>query len=118
VYTQVSGLCTTDRILIVKGRVDHKEGETKLLAIEVHPFEAVEAKREVRLKIDARRASAGLIRDLAGLIHDFPGESPVFVDCVTSQGQVSYAFGPKYRVEPAPDFYAGAKALLGESALA
>ena len=37
-----------DRILVVKGRVDHKQaGETKLVAIEVTPFEAVPERREV-----------------------------------------------------------------------
>ena len=39
----------TDRILIVKGRVDHKQqGETKLIALEMTPFEAVPERREVR----------------------------------------------------------------------
>ena len=51
-----------DRILVVKGRVDHKQaGETKLVALEVTPFEAVPVRREVRLRIDARQAPAGLI---------------------------------------------------------
>ena len=49
---------------------------------------------------------------------DFPGESQVFADCVTSQGNVIVAFGPKFRVKPAADFYAEVRALLGESALA
>ena len=36
-------LCTVDRILIIKGRVDHKQqGETKLIALEVSGFEAVQ----------------------------------------------------------------------------
>ncbi len=34
-YAAASELCVTDRIVIVKGRVDHKEGETKLLAQEI-----------------------------------------------------------------------------------
>ena len=59
-------LCVMDRILVVKGRVDHKqEGETKLLAIEVAPFEAVAERKEVTIKIDARIARAGVVRDLA-----------------------------------------------------
>jgi hypothetical protein len=101
-----------------KGRVDHKEGETKLLAQDVRPFEAVPARREVRLRIDATQAAAGLIAELARVIRDFPGESPVLVDCMTSQGQVRYQLGERYRVKPAPDFYAEVRALLGESALA
>jgi DNA polymerase-3 subunit alpha len=116
-YAAASELCVPDRILIVKGRVDHKEGETKLVAQEVNAFESVAARRDVRLRIDATRTPAGVIRELAAVIRDFPGESRVLVDCVTSQGSVRYAFGHKHRVEPAPDFYAEVKALLGESAL-
>ena len=32
-YAPSRELCVADRILIVKGRVDHKEGETKLIAL-------------------------------------------------------------------------------------
>jgi DNA polymerase-3 subunit alpha len=117
-YAQSRELCITDRVLIVKGRVDRKEGETKLVAMEVAAFEAVAENREVRLKLDATCTRAGIIRELAHVIRDFPGESPVYVDCITSQGPKTYAFGPRYRVRPAPDFYAEVKMLLGESAVA
>jgi DNA polymerase-3 subunit alpha len=117
-YEKARELCTTDRVLIVKGRLDRKEGETKLIALELAAFEAVAEKREVRLKIDATKARAGTIRELAALIRDFPGESPVYADLETSQGRKTYAFGPQYRVKPAPDFYAEVKMILGESAVA
>jgi DNA polymerase III subunit alpha len=117
-YAAASELCVPDRILIVKGRVDHKEGETKLLASDVQPFEAVAARREVRLRIDATQVPAGTIAQLRDLLADFPGDSQVLADCVTTQGKVVVAFGPKYRVKPEPDFYAEVRALLGESALA
>jgi DNA polymerase-3 subunit alpha len=117
-YERARELCTTDRILIVKGRIDRKEGETKLVAMEISAFEAVAEKREVWLKIDATKAEAGTIRELAALIKDFPGESPVYADLTTSQGKKVYAFGPQYKVKPAPDFYAEVKMLLGESAVA
>jgi DNA polymerase-3 subunit alpha len=116
-YIAAAELCVTDRILILKGRVDHKEGETKLVVQEVAAFESVAPRRDVRLRIDATRTPAGVIRELAAVIRDFPGESRVIVDCVTSQGSVLYAFGSRYRVEPVPDFYAEVRALLGESAL-
>ena len=118
IYEKARELCTTDRILIVKGRIDRKEGETKMVALELSAFESVPEKREVRLKIDATKASAGTLRELAALIKDFPGESPVYADLVTSHGKKVYAFGPQYKVAPAPDFYAEVKMLLGESAVA
>jgi DNA polymerase III alpha subunit len=117
-YAAASELCVPDRILVVRGRVDHKEGETKLLAQDVKPFEAVPARREVRLRIDATQTPAGIVSELARVIRDFPGESPVLLDCVTSQGQVRYELGPRYRVRPEADFYAEVRALLGDSALA
>jgi DNA polymerase-3 subunit alpha len=117
-YATSAELCVADRILVVKGRVDHKEGETKLIAQEISAFESVQARREVRLRIDATKAAAGLIGELASLIRGYPGESPVLVDCVTSQGPLVLRLGPAYRVQPDPDFYAEVRALLGESALA
>jgi DNA polymerase-3 subunit alpha len=117
-YDKARELCTTDRVLIVKGRIDRKEGETKLVALEIAAFEAVPELREVRLKIDATKAAAGTIRELAQLIKDFPGDSPVYADLITSTGKKVYAFGPQYKVKPAPDFYAEVKMLLGEAAVA
>jgi DNA polymerase-3 subunit alpha len=118
VYAAARELCTADQILVVKGRVDHKqEGETKLIALEVSPFEAAVERREVRLRLDARKAPAGLIRELAALVKDFPGEAPVFVEAITSNGPKLLQLGPSYRVQPVADFFAEAKALLGEAAI-
>jgi hypothetical protein len=62
-------------------------------------------------------ARAGLIRELAELVRDFPGEAPVYVEAFTSVGPKLLELGPAYRVEPVPDFFAEAKALLGEAAV-
>jgi DNA polymerase-3 subunit alpha len=108
-----------DRVLVVKGRVDHKQaGETKLVALEVRAFEAAAVRREVRLRIDARRAPAGLIGELASVVRDFPGETMVVLDLETSMGERTLALGPGYRVKPDSDFFAEVRALLGEAAVA
>jgi DNA polymerase III subunit alpha len=117
VYGASRDLLEADRILVVKGRVDHKEGETKLIAIEVAPFEATPERTEVRLKLDARRAPAGTIQKLAEVLRDFPGEAAVVAAIETSDGPLTLAFGPDYRVRPEPDFYAEVKSLLGEAAV-
>jgi len=110
-------LLELDRIVVMKGRVDHKDGQTNLIALEVAPFEAVAEKNEVRLTVDARRARAGLIRELADLTRRYPGEAAVVVALETSHGKQTYAFGDGHRVKPAADFYAEVKALLGEAAI-
>ena len=118
VYAASRELLATDAVLVVKARVDHKEGESKLIALEVSSFEATPERREVRLKLDARRARAGIIKELAAVVRDFPGEAPVVLDLVTSEGARVFQFGADYRVRPEPDFFAEVKALLGEAAVA
>jgi len=118
VYASSRELLLADAVLVVKARIDHKEGETKLIALEVTAFEATPERKEVRLKLDARRARAGLIRELATVVKDFPGEAPVVLDLVTSDGPRTFQFGPDYKVKPEPDFFAEVKALLGEAAVA
>jgi DNA polymerase-3 subunit alpha len=118
VYAACRDLLVADAIVVVKGRVDHKQaGETKLLAMEVTAFEATPERKEVRLKVDARLAHAGLIRELALIVKDFPGEAPVYLALDTSAGPKMFSFGPEYRVAPVADFFAEAKALLGEAAV-
>jgi len=119
VYAASRELCVVDTILVVKGRVDHKqEGETKLIALEVTPFEASPERRRVELRIDATKAHAGVIRELAGLVREYPGEAAVVLALQTSGGPKKLAFGPEYKVQPVPDFFAEVKALLGEAAVA
>ncbi|MFN0155602.1 MAG: DNA polymerase III subunit alpha [Gaiella sp.] len=111
-------LCVSERIVIAKGRVDHKQaGETKLIVLELTGFEAVRERREVRVAIDAREAPVGVISELARLVREYPGESPVYVSLETSAGPKTLALGPEYRVQPDSDFLAEAKALLGEAAV-
>jgi DNA polymerase-3 subunit alpha len=118
VYAQSRELCVVDRILVVKGRVDHKQaGDTKLLALEVAGFEAVRERVDVRLKIDARHAKAGIVRELASLLREYPGEAPVLLMLDRAAGPQTLQFGPQFKVTPDGDFFAEVKALLGESAV-
>ncbi|MDX6482569.1 MAG: polymerase subunit alpha, partial [Gaiellaceae bacterium] len=119
VYAAARELCVADRILIVKGRIDHKqEGETKLIAMEVSGFEAVSERREVRIKIDAAAAPSGVVRDLRDLVTRFPGEAPVIVAIQMADGAKKLLqFGPAYRVQPDTDFITEVRQLLGASAV-
>jgi DNA polymerase-3 subunit alpha len=118
VYAASRELLEADRVLVVRGRVDHKqEGETKLIALEVAAFESTPGRDEIHLRIDARRARATVIRELAQVVREFPGETRVVLDVELSAGQRRYEFGPQFRVRPAPDFFAEVKALLGEAAI-
>ena len=56
-YDKARELCTADRILIVKARIDRKEGETKLVALELTAFEAVARQARGAAVIDATKAA-------------------------------------------------------------
>ena len=58
-----------------------------------------------------------MIAELAHVVRGFPGEAPVYVDLVTSLGPKLLELGPEYRVDPAPDFFAEVRQLLGEAAV-
>jgi DNA polymerase III subunit alpha len=117
VYAAARELLEPDRVLVVKGRIDHKEGETKLIAIELAPFEATPERGQVRLRVDARKAPAGTIRELAAVVQSFPGEADVVLELDTSAGPQTYVLGPAFKVRPEPDFFAEVKHLLGEAAV-
>ncbi len=120
-YAAGRDLLEADRLLLVKGRVDHKDGETKLIALDVTPFEADPQRegssRTITLRVDARRARAGVVRELAEVVRGFPGEAPLVVSLETSDGPRVLALGPGFRVSPEADFFAEVKALLGEAAV-
>ena len=114
----VRAVLQPDAVVMVKGRVDHKgDGEVKLVAFEVAPFEATADFGVVRLRVDARHARATVIGELKALIGEHPGDAPVMLEVHTSEGPKTLRFGPEFRVTPDGDFFAEAKALLGDAAL-
>ena len=106
-----------DRVLVVKGRVDRREeGETKVVALEVTPFDAVPLTGEVRVQ-RRRPHDAGLVHRRARprdprLPRHQPGRRR---DAAPPTGRARLRLGPAYRVQPAPDFFAEVRVLGGEA---
>ena len=92
-YAAARELLEADRVLLVKGRVDHKDGEMKLVALEVTRSRPSRNAREVRLRVDARRAHAGVIRELAEVVRGFPGR-PVSSPSTLPLGPRTLQLGP------------------------
>ncbi len=120
-----------DRIVLVRGRVDHKgRGEMSLVVAEAERFEPdpdeLAAAREkaraaagpLTLKIDAARFGAGVVEDLKALFEAFPGENEVLLEMRTREGVRKLRFGSEYRVTPSPALRAEIDQLLGPAAIA
>jgi DNA polymerase-3 subunit alpha len=122
-----------DRIVIVRGRVDHKGGgEMSLVVGEVERFTptddelaraqaratARELPARIVLRIDAATVAPGLVEELKAVFEAFPGESEVVVEMETRDGKRRLRFGEGYRVTPSAALRAELDQLLGPASLA
>ncbi len=108
-----------DEVVLVKGRVDHKEaGATCLVVQTVEPFapsqEEIERARAeaeaaartattlaqpVHLRVSVDSLSSATIDELKHAIEDFPGPAEVLIDIDTSSGTRRLRLGEAYRVQ-------------------
>jgi DNA polymerase-3 subunit alpha len=116
------GALAVDEVVIVKGRVDHKEaGKTCLVVQSVEAFAptpeeieraqtearaasrtATALARPVHLRVAAADLSASALEDLRQAIEDFPGPAEVLVEIETSTGPRRLRLGKDYRVGHTP----------------
>jgi DNA polymerase-3 subunit alpha len=111
-----------DEVVLVKGRVDHKEaGKTCLVVQSVERFaptqEEIErassharvaaaaanaASRPVVLNVQASDLLPSALDELRQAIEDFPGPAEVLLDIQTSTGVRRFRLGEEYRVKHTP----------------
>jgi DNA polymerase III subunit alpha len=118
-----------DSVVIVTGRLDHKErGQTKLVAQQIESFEpsadelararAARSTEPIVLQIDAAAFGASLVDELKSLFENFPGESEVRLEMQTRDGLRRLRFGDGYKVRDSAALHAELDALLGAGARA
>jgi DNA polymerase-3 subunit alpha len=111
-----------DQVVLVRGRVDHKEaGKTCLIAQTVEVFApseqeieqarkqaAAEAKTAVTLarpvyaRVDVTNLSASAIEDIKQLVEDYSGPAEIVLDINTPSGVRRLRLGDAFRVENTP----------------
>jgi DNA polymerase III subunit alpha len=111
-----------DQVVLVRGRVDHKEaGKTCLVAQTVEVFapseqEIAEARKQadidartavtlakpVHARIDAANLPASAIDDIKQLVEDYPGPAEIVLDVDTPTGTRRMRLGEAYRVQNTP----------------
>jgi DNA polymerase III subunit alpha len=108
------GVVAPDEIVMVRGRVDHKEaGKVCVIVQDVERFEPSDREiakaRETVAKldqppeplcrrVDARRLPAAVIDELRELIERYPGEAEFVLELDTRTGLRRLRFGTGYRV--------------------
>jgi DNA polymerase-3 subunit alpha len=120
-----------DSIVLVRGRVDHKDRERTCLVVQqVDPFEPTpeevqQAEEEaakaalppsaLRLRLDAAALPASALRDLKELLAGFPGDAEVVVELITTAGPRQLRLGREFRVCKSAGLHAELDALLGHA---
>jgi DNA polymerase-3 subunit alpha len=123
-----------DQVVLVRGRVDHKEaGKTCLVVQSAETFapseqELAQARassaraaapaRPVCLRVDAAKLPASVIDELKHVIGNYPGSAEVVLEIDTSRGPRRLRFGEAYRVEPTPTLRAELEQVLAPACLA
>jgi len=133
---EYEGALAVDEVVLVKGRVDHKEaGKTCLVVQSVERFspspEEIEKARKhasaveraaatvaqkVHLRVDAACLPMSAIDDLKQAIEDFPGPAEVLLDIDTSAGTRRLRFGVAYCVQHTPTLRAELERALAPAA--
>jgi DNA polymerase-3 subunit alpha len=125
-----------DSIVLVRGRVDHKDAtKTALIVQSAEPFnptpdEVEKAREEVQamakraapsallVHLDASRVLVSVIEELKALLATYPGDSEVVLQVQTSAGARRLRLGAEYKVAPTPALRAELDQVLGEALLA
>jgi len=119
-----------DRVVLVRGRVDHKErGETKLVVQEAELFEPGEGERRAAqatpdperplvLSINAAEFGPTLLDELKSVFASYPGDNDVVLVMETRGGVRKLRFGREFRVAASHALRAELDSLLGPQALA
>jgi DNA polymerase-3 subunit alpha len=119
----------TDSIVLVRGKVDHKDRDkTCLVAQQVERFapseeEVLQAQVQaakpaltpaaLRLRLDATALPATALVELRDLLAGFPGESDVVIELASTVGRRRLKLGPSFRVSRSASLHAELDALLG-----
>ncbi len=132
---ECAGALANDAIVLVRGRVDHKDqARTCLIVQKVERFEPSGAELEkaqadaerafaevaeaLRIRLDASALPMAALGELKDLLAGFPGKSDVVIELCTSRGERRLRLGPDFRVSRSAGLHAELEALLGAAILA
>jgi DNA polymerase III subunit alpha len=110
-------LIQDDSILIVKGRLDHRGDDVKVIARELHVMEVRDVST-LRLSVPAAKLSADLVVRLKTVLANHPGQASVILEMANGERRKVLKLSDEFRVELRSALYAELRELLGPSAVA
>jgi len=113
---QFGHLLADDAIVCVKARIDGRDDQPKLMAMDIQIFEPItDGAPPVRIKVSPNALSEHLLGDLKGLLREHPGESQVFLHLGERQ---IVRLPDEFNVDASTGLVAELRVLLGPDAIA
>jgi DNA polymerase-3 subunit alpha len=118
-YELVGQWIAEDAIVLVRGRVDRRDEQPRLIAMDLSMPDLTVANqtRPVVLALPANRCTPPLVEKLREVLASHPGQAEVHLKLVNGSRATLLRLGP-VRVEPTTALMADLKALLGPTAVA
>ena len=118
-YELVGQWVAEDAIVVVRGRVDYRDEQPRLMAMDLSlpDLSAADAARPLVLSLPAHRCTPVLVEKLREVLVQHPGGAEVHLKLVNGTKATLLRLG-EVRVEPGPALMADLKALLGAGAVA
>ncbi|GAA4717067.1 DNA polymerase III subunit alpha [Phytohabitans rumicis] len=118
-YEVVGQYIAEDAIVVVKGRVDRRDDQPRLMAMDMSLPEitAADEVKPVVLALPPSRCTPPLVERLREVLTSHPGSAEVHIKLVNGSRSTLLRLGPT-RVNPTTALMADLKALLGPSAVA
>src|SRR5439155_6467176 len=110
-------LVSVDRVICVKGRVDHRDETPKLVALEIAEPDYQIMDHPVRIRVPAAKCTADLVGKLKSVLSEHPGSKPVFLHLLSDDHETVLRLGSDFRVDPANGCIDRLRVLLGAEAV-
>ena len=94
-FASFSGFLAKDNVVLIKGRLDHRDEDVRFSAIDVTLLHADPASQELRLSLGPTDLTQSGIAALREVLSRYPGTSPVVVEVTSGK---AFRLGPEFNV--------------------
>ena len=116
IYTQFKEIISEDVIICIKGKLEKKEDQVKLTALEfLTPNLKSPEDKVLTLNIPLPRADDRVLETLKSVIKSHPGPNKVQIQIMGSSKTTLLRLNEDFRVETSSSLFAELRSLLGES---
>ena len=119
-YPNLAKHIKMDAILFIKGRLNMREEEPKIIASEMVPIDEVREKltKAVYINLVSTGLEKDILETLKGILAKYPGELPVYLGFLRPDKKVTeILLGADFRVAPAEKLVTDIEELLGQGVI-